>query len=419
MDKDARPSGFSTMLNHLGEGGQTANAHITPIFQTSSFRFPDVDTGAAIFQGEQPGYYYTRIENPNHLPVVQKVAAMEAWDLWKDQPEVPVQNLVDGYLFASGMAAVSAALLSSLKSGDTLIAQKNIYGATYNLLKLLSEQHQIQVVWLPTGSPDEWEKAFQQNPQARLAYAETPANPTLSIVDLEAAAQVTHQYQARLIVDNTFATPYCQRPFNFGADVVLHSTTKYLGGHGVIIGGIVLSKHLDWVKGPLFTHLKLFGASASPFDAWLTQLGLKTFELRMQQHCTNALQIAQWLQYHPRIERVYYPGLPQHKGHALAKKQMIHYGGMIAFEVLGGLSAGKTFMNNLKILTLATSLGNADSLVQHPASMSHVNVPREERLESGISDGLIRLSVGIENTADLMADLDQALNRTIKSEQHQ
>ena len=219
-----------------------------------------------------------------------------------------------------------------------------------------------------------------------------------------------HRHGAWLMVDNTFATPFCQRPLSLGADIVAHATTKYLAGHGVVVGGAVVSPHIDFVDGPLYANLKLYGGCPSPFDGWLTVLGLKTFELRMQRHCANALAVAHWLETHPKIERVYYPGLDSRPDHDLAKRQMTGgYGGMVSFEVRGGLSAGKALMESVRVSTLAVSLGNTDSLICHPATMTHSAVPKAERLAMGISDGLVRFSVGIENVEDLIADLDWAL----------
>jgi len=235
-------------------------------------------------------------------------------------------------------------------------------------------------------------------------------SPSLSVIDLESVAEIAHKYQSWLLVDNTFASPYCQRPFNQGADIIIHSTTKYLSGHGVIIGGIALSRHKEWVKNSLYSFVKLFGATPSPFDAWLTEIGLKTFELRMQRHCENAMKIATWLQNQPIVSRVFYPGLLSHPQFNVAQKQMLAFGGMLAFELSGGLPAGIQFMNHLELMSIVPTLGNVDTLVQHPASMSHVSVPREERIKVGVSDGLIRVSVGIENVEDLLADLDQALS---------
>lgn len=400
--------GISTIVTHHAEQSDDLGAHISPIYQTSAFRLPDAETGAAIFQDQHPGYYYTRIENPNQRQVVSKVAALEAIDL---ETEVIAETgtPLDGHLFSSGMAAVSAAVLSCLKSGEKMIAHQNLYGATYTLLHHLERENNIQIVWLKSADISEWEQAFQIHPDAKLAYTETPTNPNLSLVDLSAVAQIAHQHQSWLLVDNTFASPYCQRPFNLGADIVLHSTTKYLCGHGNVIGGIVLSKHLGWVKERLWNQLKLYGGSPSPFDAWLTHLGLKTFELRMARHCQNAGTIAKWLQDHPKIDRVFYPGLAEHPGHEIAKRQMHAFGGMLACELKGGYQSGLKFMSQVRLFSLVPTLGNVDSLMQHPASMSHVNVPPEDRLKAGITDGLVRLSVGIENIEDLIDDLSQAL----------
>ncbi len=405
-----RKPGISTIVTHHGEQISDLGAHITPIYQTSAFRLPDAETGAAMFQNEHPGYYYSRIANPNAEQVVSKIAALEAIDLPKDVISETGTSL-DGHLFSSGMSAISAAVLGCLKPGEKLIAHPNVYGATFTQLNRLSQENRFEIFWLKSGDIEEWKKAFHVHPDAKLAYAETPSNPNLSLVDLGEVANIAHQYGAWLAVDNTFASPYCQRPFNLGADVVIHSTTKYLCGHGNVIGGIVLSKHLDWVKENLWNQLKLFGGTPSPFDAWLTHLGLKTFELRMARHCENAGSLSNWLETHPKIQQVFYPGLTSHPNHAIAKKQMFAYGGMLAMEVKGGIQAGIQLMNNVKLFSLVPTLGNADSLLQHPASMSHVNVPREDRLKAGISDGLVRLSVGIENIEDLIADLDFALDQ--------
>ena len=231
----------------------------------------------------------------------------------------------------------------------------------------------------------------------------------MAIVDLKAVAEIAHHHNAWVMVDNTFASPYAQRPLSLGADVVLHSTTKYLSGHGTIVGGAAVSRHVDWVHGPLTSLLKTLGGTAAPFDCWLTNLGLRTFELRMQRHCENAMQVAGYLEDHPKVARVFYPGLESHPDHKLAKKQMYAFGGMMSFELKGGLAAGEALLNHVKMMTLAVSLGNTDTLIQHPASMTHANVPREERLKIGLTDGLVRLSVGVENVEDILRDLDQAL----------
>ncbi len=401
--------GLSTLVNHVGEGHNPLHAHVTPIFQTSTFSFPDVATGASIFKGEVPGYVYTRMKNPNQVQLAAKYAALEGLDLLRAEPQRPAEEIVGGFVFASGMSAISAAILARVKTGQWIIAQEALYGATFSFLHDVAPRFGIQVAWVSDVSPAGWEAAFAAHPDAVLAYAETPANPTMAIVDLVALVELAHRHQAWVMVDNTFASPYGQRPLSLGADAVVHSTTKYLSGHGTIVGGAVISRHVKWVNTELYAMLKMIGGATSPFDAWLANLGLKTFELRMQRHCENAMQVARYLEAHPKVEHVYFPGLESHPDHELAKRQMFCFGGMIAFELKGGMAAGEALMNNVRLMTLAVSLGNVDTLIQHPASMTHASVPREERLRVGITDGLVRLSVGIENVDDIIADLDQAL----------
>jgi methionine-gamma-lyase len=401
--------GLGTLATHVGEGENPYHAHITPLYQTSTFSFPDVATGAALFRGEEAGYIYTRLGNPNLAQLAEKIAVLEGIDLLRANPSLPVQDVVQGEVFGSGMAAITSAILARVKPGDTVIAQDALYSATYTFLHDLSERCGFRVVWLIDDfSAEAWEKAFAQNPGACLAYAETPANPTMRLVDLAAVAEIAHRYNAWLMVDNTFASPYCQRPLSLGADVVVHSTTKYISGHGLVVGGAVVSRHPHWMRTNLHAILKVYGGTAGPFDAWLTNIGLKTFEVRMERHCQNALAAARYLESHPAVGQVYYPGLESDPHYELAKRQMLHFGGMISFELKGGLQAGIDLMNRVKVCTLAVSLGNVDTLIQHPASMTHSTVPAEARLKMGLSDGLVRLSVGIENIEDILNDFEQA-----------
>jgi methionine-gamma-lyase len=401
--------GIGTLVNHVAEGGHPYHAHLSPIYQTSTFGFPDVATGAAIFKGEDPGYTYTRLKNPNQVHIAEKYAFLEGLDLLRAHPEQPAGEIVAGLVFATGMAAITSAILARVRSGQTIIAQEALYGATFTFLHDIAPRYGIDVVWLHRVETQDWDEAFRAHPDAVMAYAETPANPTMAIVDLAAVAEIAHRHGAWLFVDNTFATPYCQRPLSLGADVCLHSTTKYLSGHGMIVGGAVVSRHPDWVQKELYSILKNLGGSASPFDCWLAAIGLKTFELRMQRHCENAMQVARFLYDHPKVAEVYYPGLESHPGYEIARRQMSCFGGMISFELKGGLAAGEAMLNRVRLMTLAVSLGNTDTLIQHPASMTHAGVPREERLKIGLTDGLVRLSVGIENVEDILDDLDQAL----------
>ncbi len=402
-------NGIGTLVNHIAEGEHPLHSHLAPIYQTSTFGFPDVATGAAIFKGEDPGYTYTRMKNPNQVYLANKIAALEGLDLLRAQPELPFEQIVAGQVFATGMAAITSAILARVSTGQTIIAQEAVYGATFTFLHDVAPRYGINVVWLHEIAVQDWVNAFKAHPDAVLAYVETPANPTMAIVDLEAVSQIAHHYGAWVYVDNTFATPYAQRPMTLGVDVVLHSTTKYLCGHGTVVGGIAVTKHPEWIHKELYSILKNLGGSASPFDCWLTSLGLRTFELRMQRHSENAMQVARYLQNHPKVETVYYPGLESHAGYDIACKQMTSFGGMIAFELKGGLAAGEAMLNHVQMMTLAVSLGNTDTLIQHPASMTHAGVPREERLRTGLTDGLVRLSVGIENVEDILSDLDQAL----------
>jgi len=401
--------GLSTLAVHVGEGQDPLHAHITPIYQTSTFSFPDVATGAALFAGEREGYVYTRLGNPNAKHLARKIAALEAYDLMRQHPEEPLDDLVAGWVLSTGMAAISTAVFSRVKAGETLLAQEAVYGGTFGFLHHVAPRLGIRVVWVKGDDLASWEQAFEQHPEARLAYVETPANPSMAITDIAAVVEMAHAHDAWVCVDNTFATPYCQRPLTLGADMVLHSTTKYITGHGVVVGGAVVSPHVAFMHDDFKSVLKSVGTSPSPFDTWLTNIGLKTFELRMQRHCENGMAVARFLEKHPKIARVMYPGLESFPGHATAKKQMHCFGGMISFEMAGGFEAGVALMENIRLATLAVSLGNVDTLIEHPASMTHAGVPREEREAVGITDGLVRLSVGIENVEDILEDLETAL----------
>ena len=400
---------IGTLVTHVGEDDNPHHTHVTPIYQTSTFNFPDVATGAGIVARTEPGYYYTRLGNPNLDHLARKIATLEGLDLIRYQPETDPNNLVAGQVFTSGMAAITAVLFSLLKAGDTIVAQEAVYSATFTFLKEIAPTLGIQVEWVRDISPTGWEAAFKARPGARLAYAETPANPTMAMVDLKAVAEIAHLHGAWLAVDNTFATPYCQRPLNLGADIVVHSTTKFLSGHRALTGGAVVSSHPDYIHKSLYTFVKVLGGIPSPFDSWLANLGLKTFELRMQRHCENAMEVARFLSTHPAVATVYYPGLENDPGHEIAIRQMHAFGGMLSFELKGGMQAGIRLMERVRLATLAVSLGNVDTLIEHPASMTHGPVPRQDRLSQGITDGLVRLSVGIENLPDILSDLEQGL----------
>jgi len=412
MKKSISPAaGLSTIVNHYGEGDNALGAHLTPIYQTSTFSFPDVETMQRIFSGEQPGYVYTRGGNPNVTQIGDKYAFLEGLDLLRARPDADPGEIVAGKAVSSGMAAISAAVLGRVRTGETIITQRDLYGNAFSFWHDLAPRLGIHVVWIDGDGVDAWEAAFDAHPEAVLAYAETPANPTMSIVDLATLAEIAHTNDAWVLADNTFATPYHQRPLTRGCDVVIHSTTKSLSGHGQIIGGAIISRHIDYIQNEVNMVTKLLGQAPSPFDAWLANVGLKTFEIRMERHATNGMAMARFLDKHPAVDQVYYPGLPDHPGHDVASRQMINgYGGMISFELKGGYEAGVKLLESVQIPTFAVSLGNVDSLIEHPASMTHLIVPPEERIKAGISDGLVRLSVGLENIEDLLADMERALN---------
>lgn len=413
MTKISPTHGLGTLVNHALEGNNPDHAHVMPIYQTSTFCFPDAETGGRIFAGEQPGYVYTRAGNPNAVQLAEKYAILEGIDLLKAQPQKAVEEVVAGRVFSSGMAAITSAILGYIKPGQIILAPRCLYGNTFGFLYDLAAEFGLKVIWMDDTSNQSWEKAFASYPQAALVYVETPANPTMEVIDLHKVVEIAHSHNAWVMVDNTFATPYHQRPLTIGCDVVVHSTTKYLSGHGVIIGGTVISSHLDYMdpRGKGLGRWLKMGGSPSPFDCWLANMGLKTFHLRMKAHNENALQVVDFLHNHSKIERVFYPGLPNSPTFEIAKRQMQNgFGGMVAFEVKGGLNAGIHLMNHLGLISRAVSLGTVDSLIEHPASMTHGKMPPEERLKAGITDGLIRLSVGIEDAKDLIEDLDQALD---------
>ncbi len=395
---DMKAKGFNTKAIHAGQKPcPVTGAHVTPIYQTSTFVFKDVDQGARRFAGEEAGYIYTRLGNPTVAELEEKIAALEGGEAALGA--------------ASGMAAISTALLSLLKQGDHVVAGDTLYGCTHGFIHEMLPQYGIEVTMVDTSDLSNIEKAMK--PNTKVVYVETPANPTMKMVDLKGASDIAHRYGARLIVDNTFMSPYLQRPIEHGADVVVHSATKYIGGHGDVIAGLIVSSK-ELIDNMRMPYLKDFGGVLSPFDAWLLLRGLKTLGVRMERHCINAQKVAEYLEKHPMIEEVHYPGLPSHPQHELAKKQMDGFGGMMSFELKGGLEAGKILMNSVKMISLAVSLGCVDSLIQHPASMTHSPVPREERLKAGITDGQVRLSVGIEDVEDIVADLDQALKEVEK-----
>lgn len=391
MKKDL---GFGTLCVHAGERPDPfSGAHTVPIYQTSTFVFDNAEQGAGRFAGEQEGYTYTRLvpNTPTHAVLAEKMASLEGSET--------------GQTFSSGMAAITAVVLSQLKKGDHLLSTDVVYGCTYSLYSSLLTKFGVEVSFVDTSDLSTVERSLRIN--TKMVFLETPANPTMTVCDIAAICDMARDIGALSVVDNTFATPVFQKALQLGADVVLHSTTKYLGGHADLLGGVVLGT--KEFKKSLMPVVNDTGPTMGPHEAWLCIRGLKTLHLRMERHASNAMQIAKFLEEHPKIEWVRYPGLPSHPQHETARKQMSSYGGMLSFGINGGIKAGRRLMNGVELCSLAVSLGAVDTLIQHPASMTHANIPKEVRRKTGITDDLVRLSVGIEDTEDIIADLDQAL----------
>ncbi|MEP7211694.1 MAG: PLP-dependent aspartate aminotransferase family protein [Acidobacteriota bacterium] len=384
---------FYTLAVHAGEDRSENYGSVSvPVYNASVFAFADADEGAAIHNEEKPGYYYGRLGNPTTEALERTIAVLERGE--------------SALAFASGMAAVSASIFSNVRAGDHIVAPESMYSTTTNFLKHLSESFAIGVSFVDAGNADSYATAVR--PNTKLFWIETPSNPLVKITDIRRVAEIGRSAGITLIADNTFATPFNQRPLELGADIVIHSATKYLGGHsdltaGLLVGTAEATKHIRKVA------TKLYGGTIAPQVAWLVMRGIKTLALRMERHNSNASALADMLSNHKKVKAVYYPGLSTHRSYDVAKAQMSGYGGMIGFDV-GTAEAGKTFANSVKLCTLATSLGGVETIIQHSASMTHAAIPAEERMRAGISDGLIRLSVGIEDIADLTGDITNALN---------
>jgi cystathionine gamma-lyase/cystathionine beta-lyase/cystathionine gamma-lyase/homocysteine desulfhydrase len=379
-----RPLRFSTICIHAGqEPDPSTGAIITPIFQTSTYVQEEV--------GRHKGYEYARTQNPTRFALEKNVAAIEGGTA--------------AFAFASGMAAIGA-VATLLRSGDHVVVTDNTYGGTFRLFDQVLSRYQLHFSWVDTSRPEAIEQAIR--PDTRLSFVETPTNPIMRLTDLAAAAEIAHRRNIRLVVDNTFASPCLQRPIESGADLVVHSTTKYLNGHSDSVGGIVVAVRAEDVEWLKFVQ-NAEGAILSPLDSWLVLRGTKTLPLRMAQHNVNGQALAEFLAGHPKVTQVFYPGLPAHPQYALAKRQMRGFGGMLAFDV-GTEAAARRVCNRVRLMALAESLGGVETLICHPASMTHASVPPERRAAIGLTDSLVRISAGIEDPQDLIDDLRQALD---------
>ncbi|MBK8944489.1 MAG: aminotransferase class I/II-fold pyridoxal phosphate-dependent enzyme [Ignavibacteriae bacterium] len=367
---------------------------VPPIYQTSTFKFESADHGGSLFAGEQKGYIYTRMLNPT-------IEAMED----------AIAELEDGYKAlgcASGMAAINTVFTALLKSGDHVVCSKSVYGPTSTLLATVFNKFNVEVTFVNTSDISKVEDAIKSN--TKIIYIETPGNPTLEVTDLEAVSKIAHENNALVVVDNTFMSPVLQQPFQFGVDIVLHSMTKFLNGHADVVAGIIIVKDEDTYKH-LRKTLNQVGGVIDPFNSFLVHRGLKTLSIRMKKHSENAFKIAEFLENHPKVEWVRFPGLKSFPNYEVAQKQHKSPGGMISFELKGGIESGKILMNSVKLCQLAVSLGGVETLIQHPASMTHLTMGKEARESAGITDGLVRLSVGIENADDIIKDISQALKK--------
>ncbi len=394
-NEDLKNKGFATKAIHGGHQPNQYGALSTPIYQTSTFVFDNAKQGGDRFALKEDGYIYSRLGNPTNTSLEEKLALLEG-------TEAAIST-------GSGIGAISAAMWTALKAGDHVVASDTLYGCTFAYLNHGLTRYGVEVTFCDASDPENIRKAMKEN--TRVVYLETPANPSLKINDIESISKIAHENKDCLVfVDNTFCTPYIQRPIELGADVVIHSGTKYLNGHGDVISGFVCGTK-EFIDNVRFFGIKdMTGANLSPFDAFLILRGLKTLAIRMDRHCSNAMKVAEFLESHPAVDKVYYPGLKSFPQYELAKKQMSLPGGMVSFELKGGLEEGIKVMDNVKLCKLAVSLGDAESLIEHPASMTHSPYSAEERAEAGISDSLVRLSVGLEDAPDIIEDLNNVLN---------
>ncbi|MCP3741134.1 methionine gamma-lyase [Rossellomorea sp. BNER] len=386
---------FETKVIHEGYSSPMYRDSLAPpLFQTSTFTFDTAEQGERRFAGEEAGYIYSRLGNPTVTFLEERMAALE--------------NGESALAFGSGMAAVSSVLLYLTKSNDHVLCSQGVYGCTFGLLQLMKEKYNIQHDFSSMNSEEELLSCIRDN--TACIYVETPINPTMSLIDLEMVARVAKKKGIPVVVDNTFCSPYLQNPLNFGCDYVVHSATKYIGGHGDVIAGLVVgrSERLAEIR---MTTQKDIGGIISPFDAWLLLRGLKTLPIRMDRHCENAEKVADFLQKHPMIQDVHYPGDSKSPYYEIMKKQMKKPGGLIAFTIKGTKKTAQQLMNELRLIKIAVSLGDAETLIQHPATMTHAIVPEESRAEMGISDTLLRISVGLESWEDICEDINQALEK--------
>lgn len=400
-------TGISSVALHSATHQNQEYAHLTPLYASSTFTFDTAQQGMERFAGDDKTRIYSRWGNPTFTAAEQTIEALEAFGLVNENG-APLQ--LKALLHASGQAAMTTLFMSNLNSGDSVLSHFSLYGGTHELFHKVLAEAGIKTIIADLRDLNKAEDSIKNNPGIKLLHIETPANPTIQCVDIAAVTKLAKKYGILVSVDNTFATPYLQQPFKYAVDFVFHSTTKFLNGHGSAIGGVLIGKDLEFMKTKAWKWHVLLGGNSNPFDAFLLINGMKTLEIRMDRHCSNAALVAGFLEKHAAVARVNYAGLTSHPDHSIAIKQMKHPGAVMSFELKGGLEAGKKFIDKLQMCVRAVSLGTVDTLLSHPASMSHKGVSIAEREQFGITDGLIRLSVGIENIEDILNDFEQALN---------
>jgi len=406
MTADNNSFGFDTLCIRGGHTGESNRSHLTPIYATSTYTFDSAGQAISVFKGEEQGYIYGRWGSPTITEAEEKIAMLEAYGL-TDAGGAPLK--LKALLHASGMAALSTMLMGNIKAGEKIITHFSLYGGTHELVEKVLPALGVSATIVDFHDLGKVEETIKADKTIRLMHIETPANPTLQCVDIEALSKLARQYGLTVTVDNTFATPYLQQPFRYDVDYVMHSTTKFLNGHGTAIGGVLVGRDIERMNTAMTKVHRLLGGNSNGFDAFLLVNGLRTFGLRMERHCSNAAAVAKFLEQHPDVEKVNYLGLASHPDAATAIKQMKHAGAMLSFELKGGFDAGVSFINKLRMCTNAVSLGTCDTLVSHAPSTTHLGVAREQRLAFGITDGLIRMSVGMENIEDILNDLEQAI----------
>ncbi len=399
-------AGFQTLCIHGGHRPDAHRAHLTPIYASSTYTFEHVDHSVALFEGREEGYIYGRFGNPTIREAEEKIALLEGYGLTDAAGELLRPAAL---LHASGMAAIQTLLFGLLSAGDAVLTQESLYGGTQETFDRILPQLNISYFTANLNDAEAVAEVLKAHPEIKLVYAETPDNPTIRLIDLESLGEVCNAHNIPLAVDNTFCTPYLQQPFRWGATYVIHSTTKFLNGHGTAVGGALVARTAEYLKGRMLKTHRLFGGNANAFDAFLLTAGMRTLALRMDRHCANAVEVAQFLQGHSKVKAVHFPHFEAHPEHGISRRQMRRPGAMLSFELAGGHEAAVQLLNNVQLCTFAVSLGTPDTLLSHPASSTHAGVSEEAKAKAGVTPGLIRMSVGLEDTADIIADLEKAM----------